>query len=153
GASPALSAVWSADGKWLAAGTRDGEVIVIDAVAMRVVRRRHGHQRPVQNLAFNPAGDRLASAGADRIICVWDTADGTELNAFRGHTDAVAGLAFLPQQPEFLASAGRDGQVKIWDIRTAGESRHVAVPVAARAVVSGRNLVRVERSGAVAVLN
>jgi WD40 repeat protein/tRNA A-37 threonylcarbamoyl transferase component Bud32 len=72
-----------------------------------------GHRWPVQAVAFNTDGSRLASAGFDLTVKVWDLATGRVLLSLEGHEDTVNGLAFSPDGR--LASASSDRTVKIWD--------------------------------------
>lgn len=68
---------------------------------------------PVQAVALNAQGTRLAVAeGAE--VGLYDTAEGRALARCAGHDGPVWGLAFQPGG-ERLASAGRDGQLRLWD--------------------------------------
>jgi len=73
----ALSLAMSPDGSLLAAGQRDGTIVLIDA-AMRhpIGPSLHGHKGGVQDLAFSPDGHGLFSAGDDGAIHYWTEADG-----------------------------------------------------------------------------
>ena len=48
---------------------------------------------------------------------MWSTATGKQLLDFTAHRGAALGLAFLPDSRR-LATASRDGSVKVWDIET-----------------------------------
>jgi tetratricopeptide (TPR) repeat protein len=65
-------------------------------------------------VAFSPDGARLASAGEDGAVRVWDVATGQEALTLRGHAGPVRRVAFSPDGGR-LASAGGDGTVKVWD--------------------------------------
>jgi WD40 repeat protein len=82
-----------------------------------------GHQDAVYALAFAAGGSRLASAGYDRVIRIWDlnkavspqvTAPTREL---KDHSDTVYALAFHPNG-RLLASGSADRAVKVWDVDT-----------------------------------
>ena len=77
-----------------------------------------GHNDEIRCLAFSPDGAKLTSAGADRVIHVWDVRDGKLLagpNARGRHTIAVIG-----GHPLRLASSG-GSTVRVWDTVTGEE--------------------------------
>src|SRR5262249_8034248 len=75
-----------------------------------------GHVGALRGVVFSPDGRRLASAGLDQSIKLWDTATGQEVLTLRGHIDNVFCLAFSPDGHR-LASASLDKTVRVWDAR------------------------------------
>jgi len=57
-------------------------------------------------------GKRLAAAGADGSVRIWDVATGQETLRLTGHIRQVTGLAFTPDGHRLLSSGGI---VRIWD--------------------------------------
>jgi WD40 repeat protein len=65
-------------------------------------------------VAFSREGARLAAAGADGAVTVWEAATGQEALTLRRHTGPVFSVAFSPDGAR-LASAGADRTVMVWD--------------------------------------
>jgi WD40 repeat protein len=69
-------------------------------------------------LAFSADGCRLASTGSDRLIRIWDVAEGIVLLTLTGHTDSISQLRFL--DADTLFSYSNDGTSRQWDLATGG---------------------------------
>jgi WD40 repeat protein len=73
-----------------------------------------GHTDEVFAVAFHPDGTRLATAGRDRAIWLWDLERGEVVARLPGHTSYVWSLAFSPDGTT-LASGSGDFTVRLWD--------------------------------------
>ncbi|MEM9145827.1 MAG: c-type cytochrome [Pseudomonadota bacterium] len=75
-----------------------------------------GHAAAVKALSF-VGGSRLASAGDDQTILVWQTDTGALLHRLEGHQGPILSLAASPDGL-LLASASWDKRIGIWDVET-----------------------------------
>src|SRR5207247_7726440 len=73
-------------------------------------------QDGVNGVAFSPDGTKLATAGEDKTIKLWNVATGEAIDTLEGHTAAVAGVTFLNDHR--LASCGGDNVAQVWDLET-----------------------------------
>ncbi|GAB4461501.1 MAG: hypothetical protein OHK0037_10680 [Elainellaceae cyanobacterium] len=71
-----------------------------------------GHLLPITALSCDPSARLLSTASHDTTIKLWNLETGTLRTTLTGHTAAVESVAFLSDQR--LASAGRDGKIKLW---------------------------------------
>jgi dipeptidyl aminopeptidase/acylaminoacyl peptidase len=77
-------------------------------------------QAILHGVAWSPDGTRLASAGQDGAVRVWDAESGRELLVYQGSTDRLRGVAWSPDGAR-LASASQDGAVRVWDAESGRE--------------------------------
>jgi WD40 repeat protein len=73
-----------------------------------------GHTDEVFAAAFHPDGKRLATAGRDRAIWLWDLERGEPVARLPGHTSYIWSLAWSPDGTT-LASGSGDFTVRLWD--------------------------------------
>jgi WD40 repeat protein len=64
-------------------------------------------------ISFSPDGKRLATAGRDNLIKLWEVNRGLELLSLSGHQKEVWSLTFSPDG-RLLASGSYDGTVRLW---------------------------------------
>jgi WD40 repeat protein len=72
----------------------------------RVEKVLQGQTGEIRDLAFSPNGSRLAAAGMDRKIRIWDVATGRLEWILEGHAKELEGIAFSPDGQRLL-SIGR----------------------------------------------
>ncbi len=78
-------------------------------------RRLHGPDTTSFGAAIDRSGTRLATAGSDGQVKVWNVVDGRLEHAFRAHEGWAADVAFSPDGNR-IASAGQDDRVRIWNL-------------------------------------
>jgi WD40 repeat protein len=132
---PYLRAVFSPDGKYLAAA---GGVVKVWEVSSG--KELGSASAPAKVLTFSPDGKRLAltrrgkKPGADQVV-LWDWAAGREEQSFDAHTSVITGLAFNPDGTRLMVGGyvGQGGfggfgpafggtpTVRVWDLGTSKE--------------------------------
>jgi serine/threonine protein kinase/WD40 repeat protein len=70
-----------------------------------------------QTVAWHPDGERLAVAGSDPRIQIWNVADKRRAATLEGHVQHVPAVTFHPDG-NLLASRSWDGHLRLWDPAT-----------------------------------
>ena len=106
---------YSSDARLLAAGGSTGvRICDLHSDEMYVLEPlSHGSS----SVEFSPDNKRLASAGIDGSILIWDTDSRTIVAALKISTQRVWSIAFSPDG-ESLASGHQDGTVNLWNLLT-----------------------------------
>jgi WD40 repeat protein len=126
--SPTLLCLASSpDGRTLAAGDQDGNVVVCDAREHREQKSFRAHDKDVLAIAISPDGRWLATGGKDALVKLWDTADWQMRGTLRGHVRDVVSLAFCPDR-RLLASSDNAGITRVWDVPTGREAVVISWP-------------------------
>jgi WD40 repeat protein len=87
---------------------------------------RDGHKSDVYRVLFSPDGKRLATAGANGNVCIWElrkSRPGQDklpltllpTQSVTGHAGAVLGMDFSPDG-RYLAYGGSDGTTRVWAV-------------------------------------
>ena len=78
----------------MAAGLKDGTVLVWEMPSARPLYRLSGLLSEVQALAFHPSGVRLSGGGKDDLILTWAMDDGKVVDRQTGHAEPINKVAF-----------------------------------------------------------
>ena len=67
--------------------------------------------------AYSPDSKRIATAGEDRTVRLWDAETGAPIQTLTGHTDKVRFAVYSPDG-KTLMSAGNDAAARLWNAQT-----------------------------------
>jgi WD40 repeat protein len=133
---------WSPDGNYIASGGQDRTVQVWDAQkaihaglvdktvspvsqsSLFTIITYGGHSGPINNLAWSPDGQSIASAAEDITVQLWHSLTGHRIFTYKEHTQGGAdnglhGVTSVAWSPNgrYIASGAYDGTVKLWNAR------------------------------------
>jgi hypothetical protein len=154
----ALCLVPGDDSTEVVVGTRDG-MLVKAHLTSQGMRLLHFSYEPVTALCYAETltGAYLVAGGQDGLLTPLTTDSLETLTSLAGHTGAVNRLTAVPSGQGHFASAGADGTVRLWNLRTMVEERRFEAgsPVTAITYVAGQppRVVWGDESGAIWWLN
>ncbi|KAL8894943.1 MAG: hypothetical protein Q9192_003948 [Flavoplaca navasiana] len=83
------------------------------------------HTNAILDLAFSPDDSRLATASGDQTCRVIDMPTQRAVHSLVGHTSSLKQVMFQPNSSNVIATSGRDGSVRLWDLRCRGSETPV----------------------------
>ncbi len=92
------------------------------------VRELTGHTGVVVQTVFSGDSRRLATAGEDQTVRVWQVADGKALWTLDPGKSALKSLWFSPDG-RYLTALGNDPRVQVWDMETGSRVLDYWLPV------------------------
>jgi WD40 repeat protein len=134
----------SPDGETIAAGMAPTAgthgVVLLNARTLAETGRLPGLSGMALSLAFSPDGKRLATAGDEQRVRVWDVRSRRELAALPDHYKPARAAAFLPDGRRLL-TADSQRVIRLWDTETGAELSRWESPE------TGVNALAVSRDG------
>lgn len=105
--------------------SRSGELAVFDlASGSRIVHVPEAHSDTIYGVRFSPEGQRIATVGADRVLRVFASTDGSLIRKFEGHTHHVLSVDWKGDGL-VIATGGADTTIKVWDSETGDQQRTI----------------------------
>jgi WD40 repeat protein/tetratricopeptide (TPR) repeat protein len=159
--SPVWKVAFSADGARFVVLRSDGIMELREARTGRTVREIAGpgpdEERFVLTGRFCLDDRNILSAARDGSLTLWDLSDGRPVRSFAGHKGLVHAMDVAPDgRTAVTASSTVDKTVRVWDLRTGGELRVMAMPAGVGCVAispDGRTVACGAEDGVVTVLD
>src|SRR2546428_716984 len=75
------------------------------------------HSAAVLNIAWSPDGKKIASAGADKTVHIWNATSKNPTFIYRNHAKPVSAVAWSPDGSR-IVSGSCDTTVQVWNVQT-----------------------------------
>ncbi|KAI3631343.1 hypothetical protein MIR68_010833 [Amoeboaphelidium protococcarum] len=133
--SPVKTASFSIDGRYVATGSADCSIKVLDVEKMKIrstigdggteetkptIRTLYEHTAEVNDVCFHPNTRILATASDDKTLRFYDLQKVTNKRAFRTYEDSfpVKSISFHPTGEYILAGTQHDSPVRMYNVIT-----------------------------------
>ncbi len=117
----ALTVAVSPDGDWGAIGLDDGTLRLVATRSGEVVGETRRHDNGIEEIVFSPDGRRLASAGLDGRVLLWELSSlsgGAVVEPIDLELGQFAWSVDWSPDGSTIATASEDGVVQLWEAQT-----------------------------------
>jgi WD40 repeat protein len=128
--------VFAPDGRWLAAASSQGRMLLWQVATgelrwTSVVTSTPSVDSPLCSLAFSPGGQYLASSWLGSAVYLWRAADGMLVHRWDVAQEWASGGATFSPDGQLLAAWTAPGEVSLWQVAGGEVVRTLAAPTEA----------------------
>jgi WD40 repeat protein/DNA-binding SARP family transcriptional activator len=110
------AAAISSDGRFVALGSEDGELRVVDVASGQTRAFEGAHEGEIGRLLFADDDRTVVAAGNDGKLTLWDVRDGALHETLTGHERGDVNGLQTTGDARTVYSGASDGRVMIWDV-------------------------------------
>ena len=113
------SLIWdlSCWNKTIAAGSENGDIIILDAITGSQTGILSAHTKEINSVTFSSDGKSLVSGSDDMTVKLWDMQTGGVVKTFSGHTELVWSVSISEGLIQ-IVSGSHDGTIHLWGVQT-----------------------------------
>ncbi len=108
---------YSPDGTLLAVGGSAG-IWLYDTATYKEVALLTEHKTTITKIVFSADGKKIAAAGSDVTVRVWNIYTGAVMHTFTGDTETITSIAFRPDGEIIAIAAKGYPNLRLWEITT-----------------------------------
>lgn len=107
---------WSADGTFIVAAFRNGEIGLYDPILWTEYKRWNAHDDQVRGIAIRKDSEQIASVSRDQSVKLWNR-KGTLIHTLLGHMASVEAVAYSSDLA-LIATCDYNGLILVWNTET-----------------------------------
>ena len=112
------SIAYSNNQKYIAAGTSDNNVLIINPQLRKIENSLKGHKEWVNSVAFTPDSLSIVSGSSDKTIKIWNVEDTSLKTTIEGHNSGITSVK-VSKDGKYILSGSSDDEnaIKIWSMQ------------------------------------
>jgi WD40 repeat protein len=115
-AAPINTIAISPDGKYLASGSADAEIVLWNIEDGEIICSLVGHHDEIVSLAFSSDSSILASGSKDAKVILWHVLKRQQISTFGESEKPMLEIAFSHETEPSLVVGGADSLFQVWKI-------------------------------------